>query len=80
LKAAASRRSKATVGSVPLLDALDSITRHIRVLGQVGDSEAKGSADVVHGLAGGQCLADRDPLGVLGQFLRAHPAGGNGWL
>jgi hypothetical protein len=50
-----------------LLDALNLVIGHAYTLGQVGNRQAKGGKDVIHGLPEGQCLADRDPLRVLGR-------------
>jgi hypothetical protein len=46
-----------------LLDALDLVYRHGRPPGQVGNTEAKGTAPVIDE---GKGLADRDLLGILG--------------
>jgi hypothetical protein len=70
LKAAASRRSKATVGSVPLFDALDFVTRHTRSLGKVGDGEAEGGADVI---PDGGDARRTTVAGVDGERIRRKP-------
>jgi len=41
-----------------LFDALDHVTGYVGALGEFSDGEAEGGADVVQGLAGGQCLTD----------------------
>lgn len=66
------------VGSVlgaALLDALDLIYRHGRPPGQVGSTEAEGTALVIDSFAEGKGFADRDPLRILGLIWQADPAG-----
>lgn len=72
-------RSKSAQGNgglgAGLLDALDLVPGQARAMDQLGDGEAQGGSGVIDGVAEGQRLTDRDPLRVLGQFLRARPAG-----
>ena len=56
-----------------LFDALDLIDGHVSPAGQVGDAQTQGAALIVYGLAEGQCLANGDPLRILGVFGSADP-------
>jgi len=60
------------VGSVPpsSMHSMSSSVIAARMARSATDSP-EGSADVVEGLAEGQCLADRDPFGIVGHLLAA---------
>jgi hypothetical protein len=57
------------------LNALDLVIGHACAACQVGNGQAEGGSDVIHGLPKGQRLSDRDPLGIVGELLGARPAG-----
>ena len=61
------------------LDALDIVLGEGGPQGQFGDGQAEGGADVVQGLAEGQGLADREPLGIISRVLRGAPSGCGSW-
>ncbi len=61
--------------SATFLDALDIVLGHSRPRGDFGDGEAELDTDVIQSLAEGESLADRYPLGVVGGFFGAYPAG-----
>jgi hypothetical protein len=68
--AAARRRCSGDGGlGAAFLDALDVVLGEGGPQGQFGDGQAEGGADVVQGLAEGQGLADREPLGIISGFF-----------
>jgi hypothetical protein len=56
------------------LNALDLVADHARSPREGGDAQPQRDAPVIQGLAKRQGLADRDPLGIIGQILRTRPA------